>query len=244
MRVFSVCFHGVQRETLRACTDEVPGSMGSLSRPGSRARTSTSLRKPFHSNLFCLFDEVYVHLAGYGFWFSDSVGSVELKNLVDLEMEDIDLDLITPKILGQLFDRILECLQTDFRELIDKLKAQVTSASAPLPQTHFLMGLPTRLLPLLVYVCVRVCMPRHVCVCTSMQAYGLVKWATARELCLLLCGLWSVERERPQTEEGARGYLLCIPTWISFSFFHYFCVYACVCVCTTGLCVACGLRVL
>nr|CEL69753.1 TPA: myosin heavy chain, putative [Neospora caninum Liverpool] len=56
--------------------------------------------------------------------FSDSVGSVDLKSLAELEFDEVDLDHITPKVLGQLFDRVLECLQLDFRDLIDKLKTQ------------------------------------------------------------------------------------------------------------------------
>ncbi|KFG44499.1 putative myosin heavy chain [Toxoplasma gondii GAB2-2007-GAL-DOM2] len=56
--------------------------------------------------------------------FSDSVGSVDLKSLAEMEFEEVDLNHITPKVLGQLFDRVLDCLQLDFRDLIDKLKTQ------------------------------------------------------------------------------------------------------------------------
>ncbi|PFH34043.1 putative myosin heavy chain [Besnoitia besnoiti] len=56
--------------------------------------------------------------------FTDSVASLDVKSLSELDFDDVDLEQITPKMLGQLFDRIMECLQVDFKDLIDKVKAQ------------------------------------------------------------------------------------------------------------------------
>lgn len=38
-----------------------------------------------------------------------------------------DYASLRPEILGQLFDKILDCLQNDFDELVGKLKEQVNS---------------------------------------------------------------------------------------------------------------------
>lgn len=61
-----------------------------------------------------------------------SEGALEARRLSTCSLENMtsaDYNNLHPQVLGQLFDRILEYLQHDFEELVERLKEQVSRGS-------------------------------------------------------------------------------------------------------------------